>query len=277
MNLSLAKYIILFIVAVTLFTCGCKGNHFQNEPNSEQPHIQRVYGEIPDNLIFYGQNSIFPYMILDKSKLNNDGEIIEIGSSPLKKHSFLYSLQNSTISIEMEGTPTLLSYNKANAMAFKKDDFAEESLDTIFAYYSYGFEGNNISPIFGQRKISSSNIGVKKSKKNVFFSEFFSCDFFVSKDNSKIECNNLKACVASIYWGKYAKLIIETDLDKQDVWDAYIERLENEKSRKWTRIISNSDVYTEVFGNIDCNTASFFSLLKNTHQISRPIFFSVEN
>lgn len=270
-------YRILFIVALTLFTYGCKENHFQNEPNSEQPHVQRVYGEIPNNLIFYGRNSIFPYMVLDKSKLNNDGEIVEIGSSPLKKHLFLYSLLNSTISIEMEGTPTLLSYNKANAMAFKNDGFTEGGLGAIFAYYSYGFEGDNFSPVFGHRTISSSNIGGKKSRKNVFFSEFFSCDFFVSKDNSKIEINNLKACVASIYWGKYAKLIIETDLDKQDVWDAYIDRLENEKSRMWMRVISNSDVYTEAFGNVDSNTASFFSILKNTRQISRPIFFSVED
>ncbi len=289
------KFIFVILVIVPLIVISCSKKNIeepnQEEPNQEEPNQEEpyqtgyaqtfVYGGLPKNLIFLGTKSIFPYMVLDKNKLNNDGEIIELGSLPLKTHSYLYYFLNYFIQIDdMEGSPTFLSYSKSNKMAYENDSFAEVSKKTIFSYYSFGFEKNGFKPIFGRKKISDSNIDGEISKKNVFFSEFFTCNYYVSKDdNSNVELSNNAACVASVYWGKYAKLIIETDLDKQDVWEAYMERLGDKKSQKWMRIISNSYVYVETRpgGSGENETDIFFSLIENKDYISKPIFFSIEN
>lgn len=222
------------------------------------PETVSQKGEIPEHLVAVGSLTVYPYMTLDYAALQK-GEIVEVGNNGQYegKLSYLFGFRPVPVSISVAGTPGLKQYAGAQTKAFSTEEYAKRSADNQFEYYRYGFS---------------------ETDRTTFVAEYYSCNFSVTTGTKYLVPEN-HCYVSSVYWGKYARLTIKSNLPAEFVYKAYKEREAGIDSEAWKKVDKSSSseiIVRPALGNqVKGSSELFFSTLKSTAADCVPIFFTV--
>lgn len=229
------------------------------EPGTTVTYPETVIkkGEVPEYLIAVGSLNVHPYMTLDYAALQK-GEVVEVGNGQSEgKVSYIFNFRPVPYSVSVAGALGLKQYTGAQKEAFSSENYVKRNADNQFEYYRYGFS---------------------ETDRTTFVAEYYSCNFSVTTGTKYLVPEN-HCYISAVYWGKYARLTIKSNLPAEFVYKAYKEREAGINSDAWRKVDASSSsemiVKPALGDRVKGSSEQFFLTIKSMDAASVPIFFTV--
>lgn len=242
-------------------------------------NYRKTASSLPENLYFCGSSTIYPYLILDKSKLSK-GVLENATDKVFDNYAYIFNFSALPLVVKGEGLPGVTTYTKATKEAFDSTEY-EKSQDLLHQGYSYGFQDSSSAITLSLPIALDSFRGETLSEKwhNVFYAEYYFINFSVETGTTPQNLPSAKAFVSKIYWGSYARIVVTTNQKREKVFEAFNERLSNQQSAKWDQVLQDGELHISTshipLPEMPLNSDQFFAMIKGNRLNPKPIFFTV--
>ncbi|MCI5742352.1 hypothetical protein [Phocaeicola faecicola] len=270
------RTILLVLVSILL---SCKADMDPvSSPDTSSSGGSYQSGNLPDNIYWYSTDNIVPLLTGSLHDFKNGN----IQSSCLVEDTvyYIFDFKPACHISKIIGGANRKAFQKATAEAFQSVEFQERNKDgVLFTYYAFG--QYNVTDSSATEYIRSFYEKNKSSYpyKTIFFAEYYISPFcsYIPQKYFPENQSDRRVYVQTIYWGRWAQLIIESDLPPLSVTEAYLERLMKEDSEKWNEVIVNGNFFVNGISLSHHEKAldAFFSQMNASDRIL-PIFFSVD-